>query len=691
LHKDLHTVIITDRRSTPLFEIYRRLFAPFFTEHGGSICQCTWDEACWDIEHAVPDLYKSIKGHWEWRAIILVNPEQNELVPFSPDNPFDFDCNRGKELLIQENPAPLVRLTHMLAGFPSLGVNDYEIGYSYYDPGEGKSLKCCHKDGSPILKKDVEKLSDLYEEFGENIEPYMYEIPYPDGKMVEYKRLTKIYAFKENRPVEILVLTVRDKSEPDDRQTTREAIRHAWEFYDEEESSDFWKIYPNTCRFLCYDLINPEHTLYPRELWQFFLLAVTLAFNEIPCQSLQAYHLYKANLKIDADDLGRVLDNHIKKLLSVQAVIYERVLRTPKLTQEKKKELVPTQDISVKFEQVDEGDLTVDGEKLGLASDCPISERKFWHDHIQGTRQTIDNILSAPQEIIVEKALETRRRAYDFSGREQVLDRFQIDRVHKHIDELEPQVINANVSGMLNSEACKAEVAEAGKIVRKHLGLRLTKQNVLLISLCSLLIYLCGYIPYLINSAKISWSVFGASFSVAFMALVLLAASGLLTLWLLRRRLIKKIEAFNKDVRAIFDRVNKSSHVYADYFSGICTYMYAKSILSGVVLKYNSDFTENKIQKAHLALLEREINQSRELCSLFEVPVNNSPVTGIFVDVDESLLTEMPSASRFYELPTYKIKNTLELDNTGQALNAPYSFITGMSIVREEIYNKRGS
>jgi hypothetical protein len=58
------------------------------------------------------------------------------------------------------------------------------------------------------------------------------------------------------------------------------------------------------------------------------------------------------------------------------------------------------------------------------------------------------------------------------------------------------------------------------------------------------------------------------------------------------------------------------------------------------------------------------------------------------VDIDDDFLTELPSANQLYELNPYNAENTVELNNTGETLNAPYSFIEGINIVREEIYNK---
>jgi hypothetical protein len=694
----VHTVIITDRHTTPLFARHRLLFKPFFAERGESLCHCLWSNEAGDtIEQAVPDLYKAIKGHPEWRAIILVHTGQNTPL-FNPRNPFDFTCNRDEkskrsDLPIKENKAPLVRLTHMLAGFPSLGVKEYQTAAVYYDGKAGKFLECKDEMGNNILAGDIGKFTDeqrrkFVRKFGSNIKPRLIANLYSEEEQTEYKRLTKKYALKENRPVEALILSTRELSMPDDHKATRETIRRTWQFHDEEESSDFWKVYPSTCRFLCYDLINRGHTLYDREIWRFYLLALTLAVNRVPSHALQAYHLYKADLTINADELKHTFERHMENLMSVQSVIRERLLQVPDVSQDKKDELVPARDISVKFEHVDEGGIRIDSRAPGLAADCPVPEIRFWREHMSGTKQAIDNILYAPQEVVAAKALETRSAANSFTGSEQTLDRFQLERIRKRMDELEPQIINANIYGILDPDARMAEVAEAGDTVRKYLGLRLTKRNVLLISLCSLLVYLCGYVPYFINSVRIGWPVFGASLGLASIALVFLGAGGLLILVFLRRRLVNKLKDYNRTVMNIFDRVNKSAQVFAGYFSNVCTYMYARSLLSGVTLKQNNDSTEKKVEKAHLVSIDKEIKWSKELCDLYGAPVNDSLAGNAFLDIKEEALLEPPFKCQFYELTPNKAEDTLELDHTGETLYTPYGFISGLNIVREEVYDK---
>lgn len=691
----MHTVIITDSRTSALFDEYRRVFAPFLVGRGGSICQCVWNENSYEIETAVSKLYESIRGHPEWRAIILINPQQSEQITFNLHNPFDFECNRGKEIQIEENHAPLVRLTHMLAGFPSLGVKGYELGYecSYLDLC--KDIKNCeikrnkyyisHKDFHGMNKERIKEINELC---SSNLKQCLKEIKYSDDDLKEYERLQKKYILNENRPVEILLISTREIFEIDDRERTVDEVRRAWEFYDEEESSDFWKIYPNNCRFLCYDMKNVKHTLYRMELLKLFLAALTMAINQIPGPVLQAYMLYKTNLNIDTKIFESVYDAQIEKLLSLQIVIQERMQRVPELTHTKKTEIVPTQYISVKFENVDESRVQADYKELGLASDCPVCETKFWYNYVQETKQIVENIMSAPHEIVVNKALETRAKAFDFSNRAHVMDRFQIERVNRRAEELEPQIINASIYNLLNTDET---ICEAEKKMRKHMGLRLTKSRIILISVCSLAVYLCGYIPYLINSAKISLSAFGASFGLAVIALVLLAAGGFLVIWFLRHRLIKKIKEYNKTIRDIFNNINRSGKIFSDYFSSVCTYMYARSLLSGIILKHDTGHKEKKILKAHLVSIEQELEKIRELYLLFKIPNKETSMLNDYVDIPDCVLSDMPHESHLYELAPYKLKNTVDLDNTGETLDAPYSFVKGMSFKREEIYIKTAS
>jgi hypothetical protein len=758
----LHTVIITDPQTTKEFVKYKHLYAPFLANRGGSISHCIWkNKSSTRIEDAVPGLYDAIEGHPEWRAIIVVKSPSQEIIndPNNPEslndnnNPFDFTCNSPSELsrfdmATKPNKSPLVCLTHMLAGLPSLGVIGYETTFVYRNEKTGKRENCL-RDGKPLYMSDIEKEIDIatknykkeckskminplqneitqirYEiitKYNELLKKYkaykqeMFWIPFSEDYRKKYKALSEKYVFDENRPVEVLILSTREQSTYDEHEETRESIERAWQFFDEIESTDFWKVYPNTCRFLCFDLINEDHTLYRCEYWKFFLLALTLAYNDqLPGHALQAYHLYKADLQINEEKLGQVYNVHIENLMSFQEVIQERMAHVPELTIDKNKDLVPEQYISVEFGHIDESKVKTKNDIFGLSTNCPKNEAEYWYEHRQNIGPIVDDILFAPQEIVAEKALETRLNVDNFANTEQVLDRFQIKRIEKRIEELEPHIVNTKLFKLLDADMYKKEIEKSAEDVQKHIKIRMTKQTIILISVCSLFVYACGYIPYLINSAKESWTIFGTAIGLVLITLIVLAGIGFITIWLFKRKLIKIINKYNKDVTDVFDRAKKSSRVFSNYFSKVCTYMFARSLVTGIVLKKDNDHNTTQKLKEHLEHLNSEIDKILNICSLYNVHIDTAIVHRSFENITDALLEETPKESKFYELTKYEDKGTMKLTaaptiklarklltskkndqwehyDTGINLDAPYSFISGINLVREEIYRKEGS
>jgi hypothetical protein len=540
-------------------------------------------------------------------------------------------------------------------------------------------------------------------------------ISFSDEYRKEYKALAEKYAIDENRPVEVLILSTREQYTFDDREETRESIERAWQFFDEIESSDFWKVYPNTCRFLCFDLINEGHTLYRCEYWKFFLLTLTLAYNDqLPGHALQAYHLYKADLQINEEKLEQVYGAHIENLMSFLEVIQERMTHIPELTIEKNKELIPEHYIAVGFGHINETKVKTKNDIFGFSTDCPKDEAEYWHEHTQNIGPIVDDILFAPQEIVAEKALETRLNVDNFANTEQVLDRFQTKRIEKRIEELEPHIINTKLFKLLDVDMYKKEIEKSAENVQKHIKFRMVKQTVINISVCALFVCLCGYIPYLISSAKESWTVFGTASGLVLITLIGLAGIGFITIWLLKRKFIKIINKYNDDVADVFDRVKRSGRVFSNYFSKVCTYMFARSLVTGIVLKRDNDCNTAQKLKEHLDHLNSEIDKILNICSLYNVHIDIATVHRPFENITDALLEETPGESKFYELSKYEDKGTMKLTaaptiklarklltskkndqwehyDTGINLDAPYSFISGINLAREEIYRKEGS
>jgi hypothetical protein len=688
---EMFTVVIYDSKLNLSVEEHsrmERLFRPFTDNSEGvsSVCLCKWEKTGQKIDDAVPTLYQSIAGHPLWRAIVVAERSYGGTAP-SVDgaNPYDFELpystNDEGEPIVPD----IIRLTYMLSGYPPLGVLGYRNAYAYFDPEKKERQYIYDADGEVVYQSEFDSMPasekrKLLNSIDANIEITEEDLvrvvakeKHPAEVEEKHREKTRLYAFRDERPQEVILLTLYETPdyECDDMGWCRE------EGQGKEEPDDFClkHNYPSNCRFLAYNIRNQRHTLYKRDLWKFWLLALTFSVNDLPGTSLQAHQLYKANLDIDQTKLRFVFERYLMKLSAAQAALHEIKLPAMEEVYDAETSLVPLQKVSVMFDSISDDRLVVGTTRIGFAADCPQSEIELWKERTSGCRKVIEEALLKPRERVAFRAAEMRERIDSFADREHLLDRFEVEAVERRIEELEPQVMNAKVYGKLDVNAYRQEAAQADEKVRKVMATRLARRNIVALGIIALLVYLCGFAPYLISAARISEPIFGAALLLAGSALFLLAICIVAVLWMLHRRLIKAIKKYNQTNRNMINRINEGAYDFSEYFTNVCTYMFAKSLLIGAVLKKDKNDTQEKLKKAHLRMIHEEKETAKHLCALYGVELNIPPAPPDFNFIDFEANRACPSENRLYLLPPNSESETLRLGNTGEMLYAPYMFL----------------
>ena len=116
------TVIFYKKSSQPFIDRYKSLFQPFIDK--GLLEFCFWDENGREPKDAFKQLAKIVHGVREWRALVVLPPEDNPAVKkdkrfaTKEDNPFDYLCNSDPEPVVKESDVPLIRMAQMLGGVP---------------------------------------------------------------------------------------------------------------------------------------------------------------------------------------------------------------------------------------------------------------------------------------------------------------------------------------------------------------------------------------------------------------------------------------------------------------------------------------------------------------------------------------------------------------------------------------------
>ena len=699
------TVIIIDSKSKHLNDEehsrLERLIRPF-RDGGESECSvrlCKWVREGKSIDAAVPTLYQSIEGHPIWRAIVVTDRPHEENEASSFVNPYDFAYPYPTDTDGSPILPDLLRLSYMLAGYPTLGVLGYKDAYAYYDPDYREYRYMKDADGKTVYKDEFDEITDegKRERLVDSIDPDLditeedltcvtIEEKHPPEVEEAHRRNTRMYSFRENHPVVLILLTLCDVPDYDYDEVARRAGSHK-----QGDTDDCFRKhnYPNGCRFLYYDIRNTRHTLYRRDLWKFWLLALTLAVNDMPSTSMQAHHLYKADIDIDPNALSSVYEQYLTKLAAVQAGLNE--IRPPAIEEspDSGMDLVPTQRVAVTFDYISDDRLEVGMSGIGLASNCPQPEAVLWEERTRDCRKIVENALIKPKKVVALRAAETRERIDSYAGKEHLLDRFEVEAIERRIDELEPNVMNSMVFGKLDTNAYRKEAAQADAKVRKILGGRLTKRSIVELGAFALFVYLCGFAPYLVNAARMSIPTFGASFALVGVALLILALGALITLCFLRRRLLKVIKAYNKANREMLDRINEGADVFSDYFTNVCTFMFAKALMAGAVMKNDSIERQEKLKKEHLRMIRTEQKAAHGIFELYDVSLNIPQASPMFIDLEAN--QAHPHENKLYVLHRNSENETLRLGNTGEMLYAPYMFITGIDLERVNVHTAHHS
>ena len=673
----MFTVIIQSKHSSDLLRDFKFLFKPFVDN--GAIAFCDWNESGTDVRSSVPDLYNIVKGKKEWRALILNTDsvyDYKGAVRPNRSNPFDYS-RADLEDMPHESPIPLIRLSHIIGGYSAVPVKDFEKGFEYTDEESGAKIRICESDLTEEEKHRLsidhcDSLTSIYIEKEEN----------PD-KLRLQAELSEKYSFTDIRPTEILLVATKKKIE--DNEKSR--IVDSWKDHLEMTSSSFWERnkYPNNCRFLFYDITNTDNSLYQKELTEFWLSVLTLSINRITASTLQAYRLYKLHIDISNEELNKTLNTHLNKMNSAYVFIKEQLKLRPDYSFDEEEEIVQRQIIPVAIEKSECKDLYMNFNKIGLCRDYPEDENSFWSSQLRNKRENLDKYLKVPYRAIDKSANKLKQKAESFVGENYELDKFQLADLQEFMDDLEKEIVSFGIENVVDKRKINDEICKIDKKVKKEIGLRLKKKSAVVGGLIALAIIFAGYVPYLIRSATISSGNFFAGFCLTAIVLVLSACGGLAALFLQRKHIISVMKAFNSLMREVANNVRSFAAKFETYFSNICTYMKAQSILDGIHMRKENAMSKYSLLNAHKQALYTAMERDREWISSYGI----NRVDEMIPTVTSFFKAEViPRENPLYYFPINCDEEDIPINSTGDCVTSPYKIVEKLWIEREELFDE---
>ena len=656
----MFTVILLSESAKKIFNGSRDYFKPF--EENGSIAFCDWVQSpeAKTLYEVVPDLTEKIRGKAQWRAIIVdhargMTKEQGR----DKENPFDFVDNRETRLSLEPSKHRMVRLAHVLLGYPHLPAKDFEAHLVYKD-----------EDGYEV-QAEVGEVGSLPEQSG--LSRRFTEVEHSEEDKHKHQELVDFYRMKEVHPSEAIFIVTRDSVEADEQA----ALLRAWQLDGDVSSSRFVERndYPPKSRFATYELLEEENSGYEQDLQTLWLGVLTLATNELPTSAFQADRLYRLALEVSKPGLGYMLNDHISTLVAVRDTLSHRIRGIRKTYSMDVTDLLAPIEVAVAFDDVGGSDLEVSTGKIGLATDHPRSESSWWKEKESEVAANADRFLRKPRRALARSVQDARLQARMPDETVRILDEIEIDELSEHLDSRLHELLLPATANILDERRFRSVIAEKAKEVRAYIRERASLSAILSVMGVVFGIWIVVLSPYLFLTQRNGTEPLASAGLNVVLVLVLLLVVLLVTLVVMRERLRRLVEEMNAATLKQVGTVRSGVSTFAKFLSEVATYSRGRALLRGsekALEREREQVRSFEILRAHIV---EKIAEEKLVVQSSGTPLAIKPDRAYLTHFDPSNKRDVDNLFRYPVTP-----HAIPFGLTGEYIEAPYDFIDMLSL-----------
>lgn len=680
----MFTVVLLSEWAKRRIGQWAELFEPF--EKTGAIAFCDWNprDTYESLSDAVPNIGAAIKGKKDWRVLVVGTGTEGlgGIHLADSSNPFDYVDNtsapghssRSREQLnLEESKHPIIRLSHMLLGYPPMGAQSYSPDASYFDPLTRRRVyqsdfiftnASVHSGAEGAKAEFVKSLSGKHD-----VQTHFMENSYSPEDQATHRKLTQHYQLRQSRPSDVVLVAPRDPQEIN--QT--EVLRLAWEPALEGSPSRFVdrNDYPPSCRFALYDLHSEGHTGFELAEFRFWLSILSLSTADLPVSSFQADRVYKVDVELDEPTLGSTINAHLSTLAGARNRV-DAELRKPIVSAVSEvAEILKQRNVLVSFDKLDGNGLVVPSSSYGLASDSPRLDTNVWTESLMHLELKVENFARKPRRVLTQAVSDAKRESERFPRPTKRLDSIERQELIDELRERTPGLTQPATMNIVNRTEFLNTIERNNEIVRSIMVQRMSRFTIIASSIFVLTAWLASLTPYLIQAGFIGKQEVFDSALVVLGTLGILAAISLLTLWLMKRKLIRAIKLFNEELRTHVGNVQAAAKDFGAFLSRLQTYMFGRSVLIHEDHLYNEQLIRERRLRIIKRRLEQRIEAEKEIIRSLGVPFR------IQRDEESQALTNrLESIEEIRGLFMFpRGRELMTLNDSGKKITAPYDFI----------------
>ena len=694
----MFTVIMLRDSERAIFEPARVYFEPF--EEAGVIGFARWNqsERALRMEDALPDLREIIKGKKNWRAVVVDHPRSS--TPSSPagerddENPFDFLDNQQVALSLAHSKQAVIRLAHLLLGYPQMSAREFEPYFQYQHSDSGAVIQGDPKqlvldflrESSPGAELEYEgveydneqwfslamaKISPVHH----HVRRLFHETKYSAEEVQRHRELSEHYAMKEVRPSEVVFIATRAGMLEDDKAL----LKRAWKTGQEQNASRFVERndYPPMSRFATYELLEEENSGYEEDLLRFWLGVLTVAQNLMPPGGFQAERLYLMSIQFDPARLGDTFNAHISQLAMVRDHL-ERLIEAPVRPIDLQSEDVLTPvEVNVVFDGIGQHLLEAPLSGWGLASDRPQDEGRRWASEMKRISAEASLFVKRPRRMVARAVFSARELVGMRQGEPLSLTQFEREDLDERLARQLRALVVPATSELLNEDRLQRIIAQSDEHVRHRILQRMKSPTIWMSSLLGLGIWLAAFLPYLIQSWGAGADALVAGLFVTVAVLGCIAATGLVTLIVFRMLLRARMIEFNRRTKQEVDAVRSGGLRFSDFLSQYVTYRRGAARLRGA--SQASELRQARLRRLRRLRdrVVRHIDDEKRIVQILDVPLEVHRTSKGLVDFDPD---DQRMERMLFRLPVGD--GLVPFNESGEHIAAPYDFITEFSLSR---------
>ena len=645
----MYSVLIQNEKTMESFTQHLTLFADAIRKE--QIGLCKWNESGTTIDTALPELTGLTNDREEWRAIIVRYLDDETMAAFetTTENPYDFLVNQTASG-VRENEVPLVRLTQMLGGVPPVELE--------FRP--------------EVIKEEHKQPRTIY-------------VPVPDPKQEQaYDELLKKYRFNGKLPSSIVLLSIRNNYDENNQ-----IIGSSWMYHKESESSEFWRRnqYPSLCRFLSYDFKYEGENQREADEFNFWLSTLLLCLNEVDPSTLQAYRLYNVRTIIDKSLLETEIQNLVDRLRDAQHTINKDIRRKQEENISIDEKLPDYKlEVPVVLKLPKSSKRSVSGKGLHLLSDGIMHDLSIWNREKREIEKDYEAAVRVADRTLEQTAEKMRDKTVFSEDDVEKLNRYQREDMTRETEDLYHSIIT--LQGILPGSDTEQEerTAQAAESVRQYLKGRVMKSPAISGFALAILLLVMFSVPAIsvffggkatTDYLVILYYLIGGLLIVALCALVVLLTQKL--------ELKRRIAVYNQFMKNAFNQLIDNASDYSKYMGALASYSRGCSYLDLSKRKDYLNSSDYYTKSYHLKTINTMLSKAKIWSRAYYLDVDfdsKRPDVRIAVDTSQPIIE-----NKIYFMPTENRK-LITINNSGTKIESPYSFISKIEIVREELYDE---